>query len=453
MTSVALLLFLVVALSVVAINVVVWRRLPPDMRQPLIVYEASYFVTYCIGGIWIGLTNGDVLVGYFRDRMYIPMVASFGYLYWAILLAPLLLPALMAAVLARPRPARTPSTVSHVPTRWQFVSVAATLSGYAVFRIFHSGFGVVEAFSNMGALYGDTASIVEKRLELFDPGTTAAFGIVYSGLPALCHVALFKAADAGRSWRAIAIGIVAVTLGLSVATFQIAPAAVCVAALVLSAGHLRLLRMSRSRALGYGVVFLLLLQGLNGWKFADWTFVENINHIVFRMPAAFPYYLDCFPGTIPFLGADWLGALTGRGADPGSPFVVARFIWADAINGSAMAAPAHVQGYAEAGLVYSLICVATVGALIALVALLHRKSKEGALWHALYMQSLVGLYYSTQTSFRGAMWHSYGMYWSCLALLLVGAISLKPVLTRTIAPRVLRQPARGIRTATAAGIR
>jgi hypothetical protein len=151
------------------------------------------------------------------------------------------------------------------------------------------------------------------------------------------------------------------------------------------------------------------------------------------MPSAYPYYLDCFPGTVPFLGSDWIGSLTGFGVDPGGPFVVARYMYPDSFNAGAMAAPAHVQAYAEGGLLNAVAAIAVCGLLIAGVAMLYRASRNGAVWHALYIQGLVTLYYATQTSFRGLVWHSYGIYWSMSGLVLVGLLSLNPVRSRAAA--------------------
>ena len=402
-----------------------WPRLPIAGRQCVAVYLISYLFTYCIGGIWIGVTDGDILSSYFRDRLYIPSIADLGAAYWMILLAPLLVPMLIVALfVGRSTRGSAPSPTVSVG-RGQFGVLFAALAGYAVFRIFHSGYGLVEALMNLTTLYGDTASIIERRLQLFAPGTGAAFGVVYSALPALCHVALFQARWT-RGWRGIAVAVSVVTLSLLLATFQIAPAAVFVAALVMSASRLGLLRMTTGKWLVFATSFVMLLQGLNGWKFGDWTFFENLQHLVFRMPAAFPYYLNGFPRTLPFLGTDWLGAVTGTGADPGSPFVVARYMYPDALSGSAMAAPAHVQAYAEGGLLNAMLAVGALGVLLAAVAQLYRKSSRSSVWHGLYVQGLVAIYYSTQTSFRGLVWHSYGVVWSFGALAVLAALSWRP---------------------------
>lgn len=415
-----------VTTAMAAVYAAVWRRLPVEARSALLVYVVSYFLTYCVGGIWIGLTDGEVLGGYFRDRLYIPSTEMLGASYWFVLLSPLVLPPCVTALILNVRRAtRRLQTVSGQPPLWLYAMVFSGLSAYAIFRIFHGGVGLLQALVNVAALHGDTTTIIERRLELFDPGTTAAFGIVYSTLPALTHVALFKAAAGAKPWRAAAIASVILTLCVSLATFQIAPAAVFIAALLLSASHLNLIHMTSTKSMAWGVTFLLFLQALNGWKFADWTFVENIRHLIFRMPAAYPYYLDCFPGTIRFLGADWLGAITGRGSDPGSPFIVARYMYPDSVAGSAMAAPAHVQAYAEGGLLYALGCVAAVGILIAAVSVLYRKSRQSAIAHGLYIQGLVSLYYATQASFRGVLWHSYGFYWSMVGFVLLGAMSVR----------------------------
>ena len=424
--------FTVVAAGIALIFSLAWTRLPDEARQPVLVYVGSYLLTYCIGGVWIGLSDGEVLTAYLGDRVNIPSIASFGAEYWYLLLAPLVIPVCAAALLT-PRWKRAISSISsNHPTRWQFIAVFGGLASFAIFRIFLSGYGVLDALLSIGNLQGDSTTLVERRMALFDTGTTIAFGIVYSGLPALSHVALFKAKDSRKSWRVIALLAVIATVVLSIATFVIGHAIVFIAALLVSATHLRWVRMTWAKAGTFGLAFLLLLQGANDWKFGDWTFFENARHIFFRMPAAYLYYLDCFPSTVPFLGTDWVGALTGRGVDPGAPFIVSQFMYPGSIAGGAMAAPAHVQGYAEGGVLNAMLCVAMIGVLIAGVALLRRKSRSGAIWHALYIQGLVMLYFSTQGSFRGIVWHSYGFVWSLLPLLLLGTMSLKPTPGRLV---------------------
>src|SRR5215204_2928806 len=95
-----------VALSVIVTAVavtlsLVLARLPNDARQPLLVYVGSYFLTYCIGGIWIGLTDGEVLTSYLGVGMYIPSIFSLGGTYWLLLLLPLVLPAFVVALMTR----------------------------------------------------------------------------------------------------------------------------------------------------------------------------------------------------------------------------------------------------------------------------------------------------------------------------------------------------------------
>jgi hypothetical protein len=429
--------FSAIAAGIALIFAFAWTRLPDDARQPVVVYVGSYFLTYCIGGTLIGLSDGEVLADYLGDRVNIPSVASFGAEYWYLLLAPLVVPVCAAAVLTRRWKKPIGSMSSNHPSRWQFMAVFAGLASFAIFRIFLSGHGVVNALLSITNLQGDSTTLVEKRMELFDTGTTVAFGILYSGLPALSHVALFKARETGKSWRVIAFMAVVTTVGLSIATFVIGHALVFIAALLVSATHLRWVRMTWAKAGTCGIAFLLLLQGVNSWKFRDWTFFENARHIVLRMPAAYLHYLDCFPATVRFLGTDWVGTLTGRGMDPGAPFIVSQFMYPGSIVGGAMAAPAHVQGYAEGGALNSMVCIAMIGVLIAGVALLRRQSRGGAISHGLYIQGLVMLYYSTQGSFRGVIWHGYGFVWSLLPLLLLGMMSLK----RTVAG-VDRRPVR-----------
>ena len=106
----------------------------------------GFFLTYCIGGVWIGLTNGEILDSYFRDRFYIPAIADLGSMYWTVLLAPLIVPICIVAMLLPRLARRRPMHVSRVSSPCgPFIVTLSALCAYAVYRIFHGGNGVVAA--------------------------------------------------------------------------------------------------------------------------------------------------------------------------------------------------------------------------------------------------------------------------------------------------------------------
>jgi hypothetical protein len=102
----------------------------------------------------------------------------------------------------------------------------------------------------------------------------------------------------------------------------------------------------------------------------------------------------------------------GRGVDPGNSYAIAEFIFPNSPLGTALPAPAHVEAYAQGGLMFAVFVTVLLGIMIAAVARLRAAAGRSAVWHAFYIQSLVMLYYLTQTSIRGALWDSYGLYWS-----------------------------------------
>ena len=212
-----------------------------------------------------------------------------------------------------------------------FALVFVGLSAVVVYNVFGSGRAVFDVLSTMTALNGDTSTIIERRFALFGGATTATFGTLYSALPALCHVALFKARPSGWRWRLAAGVAIAVTLTLSFATYQIGVATVLIVALMLSACCLQILRIT-SLKLRLRAPCSSSRTLLNQWK-SQGRSAKNVQHLLLRMPPRILHYLDCFPGTVPFLGSDWFGALTGHGVDPASPFVIARYMYPDAIAG------------------------------------------------------------------------------------------------------------------------
>ena len=291
-----------------------WTWLPNDARQPVMVYVGSYLLTYCIGGVWIGLSDGQALASYFKDQsIYIPSVPMLGAEYWYLLLAPLVVPCLCGGSVTQRRKERTVQAAFDRPapgsSSWYSPPSLDTRS----FAFLAPATASSRRYPTLANLQGDTATLVERRIELFDTGTTAAFGIVYSALPALSHLALFKATNTGKSWHVMALLAIIATFGLSTATFQIAPAAVFLVTLSVSATHLGCVRMTWVKVAACGIAFLLLLQVLNAWKFGKWTLGENLQHIVFRMPAAYPYLPRQLPRHGPVPGhrlarsVDWPG--------------------------------------------------------------------------------------------------------------------------------------------------
>jgi hypothetical protein len=96
-----------------------------------------------------------------------------------------------------------------------------------------------------------------------------------------------------------------------------------------------------------------------------------------------------------------------------------------------MPAPAHVDAYAQGGLLFAAFVLTIVGMAIAAVAHLRTAAGRSGIHHALYIQGLVMLYYLTQVSLRGVLWDSYGIYWSAVTLAALA------ILSRLARPRFL----------------
>src|ERR1700676_4585619 len=74
--------FSALAVAIALIFAAVWTRLPNDESTPVMIYVGSYFLTYCIGGAWIGLSDGQALASYWNDQLiYIPSVPMLGAEY------------------------------------------------------------------------------------------------------------------------------------------------------------------------------------------------------------------------------------------------------------------------------------------------------------------------------------------------------------------------------------
>jgi hypothetical protein len=403
-----------------------WRVLDEDSRRVLVIYAGCYAVTYLIGGVWIGLTAGEALRSYLRSQRYTPGPSTFDLTYWLVLWAPFIVPPLMMTLFRR-RNRRAPArSLSLKVSRFGVAAIAGVTVLSAGFALWRAGGVDLYTTSFLQLVYGNSGAILEGRFQIFGLVSSVIFGLIYSGLPALSHVAIASSIVWPRvwGWRLMAWGIVLATALFLLATFQLAPFMVYLAATTMSLIEVGKLRPTPARLLGVFLSALALLQIANTVKFGEWSIGDSLFHLVMRMPSALPYYLDLFPGTLPYSGYTILDALNPYSQDPGNSFIVARTMYPRSPVESAQPAPAHVDAYADFGVFNVLGVLAVIGALLAVVARWRSRRTASPLWHALYIQGLVMVYYLTQTSLRGSIWDSMGLCWSILPIAVLRFIHL-----------------------------
>ena len=156
----------------------------------------------------------------------------------------------------------------------------------------------------------------------------------------------------------------------------------------------------------------------------DWSILDSIYLILFRVASSFPFYYALYPKVLSYTGI-YLGIpIFGFGAAPHDNQVVWSYMYPGTnwIVG-AVVGPSPLLAYSQAGFIFAFFTMALIGLFILLIASIGRQLR-GPLQYALYMQGLVFLYYLTQISVQSAFMSSYGILWGLLGIGILFIVSL-----------------------------
>jgi len=263
---------------------------------------------------------------------------------------------------------------------------------------------------------GDYFSMIYNRSKIFDSLGLMFFGLTYMGLPALSHVALFQAFKwcQAKWWLAFLLCFSAVSM-LVVLTFQIAPLAVFYLSLIVSGILLK--KLSWRMSLSMMSIVLLMIGVLQFFGRGEWSISETLFLIIFRMANSFPFYMSLFPDVLPYTGIDVGQDMIGipRGPNPNELVFNYMYPMVRGVQGAAPA-PAHVAAYAQAGLMFSIFTLVIIGLLLNCIGRLGRNCNLCPTNFALYAQSMVSIYYLTQSTLRDFFLTGYGIVWIFISL-------------------------------------
>ena len=413
-------------LSLAGLTAVVWGSLwgaiPRAARFPLIFYFAVYILTTGIGATLIGLTDGSALIrvdmeaGWGLNVALLP--GSVTPQYWIILFAPLIAPAALfvlfpASERRLSRSPQSPSPSDHVSAA-AFATVLCVFAGYCLGKLFLQGYGMSIAMWFQSE--GDFVAMMVHRMALATSLGSVFFGIAYITLPTLAQSAAYEFVRLRNSgWTFLLALSVGAMMFIDLSLMQKSHAMVHLLMIAVGLAELRFLRWKSVllvfASLFVALTFLMSLM-LDGWDSA-----QTLRLIIYRMSHAYPYYLTIFPDLENFTGIDMGLHLIGMGAPSDETWRVFTYMYPGyyEIEG-ACPAPAHVDAYAQGGLAYALIISLAIGALIRWSAHL-RMTVRGPIGFALYMQSLMALYYVSQTSFRETVISCYGIFYAFVAII------------------------------------
>jgi hypothetical protein len=409
-----------VAGSVIA-AVLAFCALRGSWRLALAIYLGAYILTTVVGSTIISFTDGRPLIEMGLDTQVLQ--DSNSITYWFLLFMPLLF-ASAATYFSRRLWGRATQYIGALDASGTgaspmvFSVVVLCLTFYCVCELAFNG--LLSSIFAWGM--ADYVAMISVRSSMFGSLSRVFFGIVYSAMPALSQYALYETVRTKRlSWK-LSLGL---TICLTCILYMtVVQKSVLLLYLLFLGIGLALLKVVKPRTfclwLG-GMLFLLtFLQTLFS---VDWGIESSMDLLVFRMASSFPYYVNIYPDMKPFVGIDFGLHLIGLDSQSRDNLDTFSFMYPSVTwTEGAAAAPAHVKAYAQAGLAYSVVTVLIIGVAVSFVARLWQNIR-GPICFTFYLQSLVFLYYCTQTSLRESFVSCYGLIWTVFVLGMLISIS------------------------------
>jgi hypothetical protein len=379
-------------------------------RTALGIYLGAYILTTLIGATILSFNDGQRLRELGLSTLPLHDFGSFRY--WFLLYMPLLVVS-TTAFLAKGFWTKSTASVARMVSSADGVSptivllLVFTLVVYCFIDLAYHG--LLSSILAWGM--SDYVSMISVRSTLFSSLTRVYFGIVYSALPALSQYALYETVRTRSAAWKVAFGV---TLFLTcILYFTVVQKGVLLLYLLFLGIGFAHLNSTKVRIIAlWSVSIVLLLNFLQTLFSPEWSMGGSFDLLIYRMAVSFPYYVNVYPEMIPYTGVDLGLHLFGLAAQTRDNLDIFSIMSPDITwtEGSA-AGPGHMKAYAQAGLIYSFITLVIVGFAVAFVARLRREIKGPASFTC-YVQSLVFLYYCTQTSVREAILSCYGLVWT-----------------------------------------
>lgn len=410
MTDVALLL----AILPVAFAAWVVVRSPTPLRLPLLMFNGFYLLTSVVGAVLISLPGVQSLWALVSPGLNTGWLSpGTSASYWLLVLGPFVLVNLVAGAVYRQRSCATlflARNLSMRPSVKAVTIVGLAFIAYCLVNLAIHGYLGVSLLN--GEAIGGYRENIQLRTEMASTLGELHFGLVYMGIPSVCAIALFRAVETRSSgWWFLFAWLAAALTFLYLATLTKASIIVFLVAMGLAANLGGVIRARGVLIAGLAAVAVLaLLESLlEGTGLLD--IAAALSNIVFRLSSSIPYYCEIFPSQQPFVGIDFGLLWFGIGPKVAPNLLVFDYMYPGItwVQGAAPA-PAHVVAYAEAGVWWSMVTMALMGAMIGVVAKFGRVANS-PLSRSLYVGGSVGCYYLSQTGFFGVINHAYGVKW------------------------------------------
>jgi hypothetical protein len=411
-------------LSVISLHAV---RRTKGSKLPLIVYCIAYGLTTVIGATIISVQHGGLLWALYGGGLDTSVLTDYDSLsYDFLLFAPFIIVPFTIIFVSRLRTGYVSSVVNRFVTAhdvdsYSYIFVLVLFSGYCFFTLYRFGY---LSLNNVLHLEGDFVGAMELRSEIFARLGRVFFGLLYTGLPTLTQIALYKAFKTGEwKWRYCFFSVVFMTVFLVLLTAQKSPLFVYFLSLVL--GYVVLKGTKPWLLIAAGGGGFLLLNLIQGFVLGAWQAIQGFYLIIFRTANSFPYYLNIYPSVVPYRGIDIALDLIGLSARPDQPETVFNFMYPTVtwVQGTSPA-PAHVAAYSQAGMWFAVVTLVFIGWYLHFLSEL-RTTRDSVFGYALFVEGLIAAYYLTQITVRDVLLTGYGLVWVAIPIvLLVGTCKI-----------------------------
>lgn len=415
----ALILLLILIFTVIFIYHVA-ENLHLSVRLPWLIYTVSYSITTLIGGIIIGMPEGLSFLGLIYPTLSLNFInIEFNFEYWFYLYLPLLLIG-SALFLFRKKSFFFEKKLSIIlpqilPKKLNFLTALLITFAYIAYCsvLLYSNNYLGNVFSYLGGEldYKSTYLLRHKMMEQLAGRGCYFYEIVYVGLPFLSWISLFSYFNNKKSlsWGVLFAFQVFFIAYFSLSSIQKAPVLIYMIGFSLSLIVLN--KMKFFHFLFYFSMTLIIFLFLQSLYTDELVLILDVAHIIFRVAQSFPFYLSIYPSLEAFQSFNYGLGILGLGTTINDNLVVGAYMesaidWTD----NAAAGSSHLRAYSQGGLFPSLLSLFFVLIFIRICAKLNKLS-FGASIHGLIIQAYITLYYMTQTSFRGAIIESYGIFW------------------------------------------